>query len=80
MEVTWEAEGQMPDAEEEGVTSLAPSRGFWTAELCLGLPAEVDQHWSGGVTPSLTPLPYAGGGQPATPSTQTWCRWGHFLM
>lgn len=44
-------------SEEEGVTSLAPSRGFWTAELCLGLPAEVDQHWSGGVAPSLTPLP-----------------------
>lgn len=41
-------------SEEEGVTSLDPSRGFWTAELCLGLPAEVDQHWSGGVAPSLT--------------------------
>lgn len=57
--------------EEEGVMSLAPSRGFWVAELCLGLPAEVDQHWSGKVTPSLTSLPCAGGGQPATPSTQT---------
>lgn len=66
--VAQEAEGQTPDVERVARVDIPGS-----FQRCLdgtAFPAQEDL--SGGATPSLTPLPCTGGGQPTALLPQTW--------